>query len=118
MTARLPELRRDRRYYAALPVYLGNDMGATRDISTSGVYFWKDSMCLCYECLRCLPGESISFAIELETATGSMIWTCQGAVVRTEACGHLLGVAVTITESTIELPSTDVIRTSGVSVSC
>jgi len=112
MTAKLPELRGDRRYRAALPVYLGKDMGATRDMSPSGVYFWKDGMCLC------LPGESISFAIELDTAKGRMMWKCQGAVVRTEPLGDMVGVAVKITESTMVPPWTDAVRTRIVGEAC
>jgi len=96
MTAKLPEMRKDRRYHAALPVFFGKDIGATRDMSTSGVYFWKDGMCLC------LPGDPISFAIELKTATGRMMWKCKGAVVRTEPLGNMVGVAVSVTESTME----------------
>ncbi len=108
MTAKLPELRRDQRYHAALPVFLGNTKGATRDMSTSGVYFWKDGMCMC------VPGESISFSIELKTATGRMMWKCQGAVVRTEPLGDMVGVAARITESTMEPAWTDVVRIRGI----
>jgi hypothetical protein len=108
MTAKLPELRRDQRYHTALPVFLENAIGATRDMSTSGVYFWKDGMCLC------MPGEPISFAIELKTAKGRMMWKCKGAVVRTEPLGDMFGVAARITESTMEPPWTDVIRMRGI----
>lgn len=107
MTAKLPELRRDQRYHAALPVFLGNAMGATRDMSTSGVYFWKDGMFLC------MPGDSISFEIELQTANGRMMWKCQGAVVRVEPLGDMVGVAAKITESTMEAPWTDVVGARG-----
>lgn len=100
-------MRRDQRFSAALPVFLGSAMGATRDMSTSGVYFWKDGS------LMCLPGDPISFSIELKTAKGRMMWKCQGAVVRTERLGDMVGVAARITESTMEPPYTDVIRTGG-----
>ena len=96
MTAKLPEMRRDRRYRAALPVFVGKGMGATRDMSTSGVYFWQQGLCLSS------PGDSISFAVELDTATGRMMWKCKGAVVRTESAGSMFGVAVSLTESTME----------------
>ena len=101
MTAKLPELRRDRRYQATLPVFLGKEKGATRDMSTSGVYFWKEGICLS------VPGESISFAIELETATGRMMWKCNGDVVRIEPLGNMVGVAVSITGSAMEPTWTD-----------
>jgi hypothetical protein len=112
MTTELPEMRRDRRYQAALPVFLGKAMGATRDMSTSGVYFWGDGMCMC------LPGDSISFAIELKTATGRKIWKCQGTVVRTDPLGDMFGVAAKITESTMEPLWTDGIRTKVVGDLC
>jgi hypothetical protein len=112
MTAKLPEMRKDRRYRAALPVFLGKDMGATRDMSQSGVYFWKDGMCLS------LPGEPISFAIELDTATGRMMWKCQGEVVRTERLGEMIGVAVSITDSAMEPLWADTKRTTGIGDLC
>jgi len=96
MTAKLPEMRRDRRYRAALPVFVGKDMGATRDMSTSGVYFWQQGVCLS------LPGDSISFAVELDTASGRTLWKCKGEVIRTEPIGNMFGVAVSLTESTME----------------
>jgi len=96
MTAKLPEMRRDRRYRAALPVFVGTDMGATRDMSTSGVYFWQQGMCLSS------PGDSISFAVELDTVSGRTLWKCKGEVVRTEPVGSMFGVAVSLTESTME----------------
>ena len=112
MTAKLPELRRDQRYHAAVPVFLGGAMGATRDMSASGVYFWREGMCMC------VPGESISFSIELQTAKGRMLWKCRGSVVRVEPLGDMVGVAAKITESTMEVPWTDVIGVRGVGGSC
>jgi hypothetical protein len=108
MTAKLPELRKDRRYQAALPVFLGNVMGATRDMSTSGVYFWRDRMSMC------VPGESISFEIELKTDAGRMMWKCHGPVVRVERFGDMVGVAVSLTESKMEPPWTDVGPSCGI----
>lgn len=102
MTARLPELRKDQRYHAALPVSLEKATGITRDISTSGVYFWNDSICMWR------PGHSISFAIELEMASERILWKCTGTVVRTERFGDMVGVAATVSEWTMESLSTNV----------
>lgn len=101
MTARLNEMRRERRYRGAYPVFLGSTLCATRDMSTSGVYFWKEGMCIY------APGDLIHFAVELETARGRMMWKCHGAVVRTEPIGDMAGVAVKLTESKMEPTWTD-----------
>ena len=106
MTARLTEMRKERRYSAAYPVFLGNTLCATRDMSTSGVYFWKNGMCVL------APGDTIRFAIELDTAKGRVMWKCRGAVVRTEPIGDMAGVAVKLTESKMEPVCTDTVRSN------
>lgn len=63
-------------------------------MSASGAFFWTSG--------TYTPGEPISFAIELKTAGGKMMWKCKGAVVRTQPLGHMVGVAASITESTME----------------
>ena len=94
MTAGQLEKRTCQRFPTALPVFLENATGLTRDMSTSGVYFWKDGMCM--------PGELICFSIELYTPEGRMMWKCRGDVVRAEPRGKDVGVAVRITESAME----------------
>jgi len=86
--------RRDERVDTALLVFLENGRGVTRDMSASGAYFWTSG--------TYTPGESINFAIELKTAGGKMMWKCKGAVVRAEPFAHMVGVAASITESTME----------------
>lgn len=89
-----PHRRRDKRVETPLLVFLENARGVTRDTSPSGAYFWTSG--------EYTPGQPISFAIELSTAGGKMIWKCKGAVLRTEPRDYMVGVAATITESTIE----------------
>jgi len=96
MTAQLTESRTAQRYRSTYPVFLGNTLCATRDVSASGVYFWKEGMCLY------APGDTIAFAIELETAKGRLMWNCRGRVVRTEPIGNMAGVAVKMTEVKME----------------
>ena len=96
MTARLTESRKEQRFPGTHPVFLENSLCATRDMSASGVYFWKEGMCLY------APGDTITFAIELETAKGRLMWNCQGTVVRTEPIGNMAGVAVKMTEVKME----------------
>jgi len=49
-----------------------------------------------------MPGELISFSIELFTPEGRMMWKCKGDVVRTEPRGNDVGVAVRITKTAME----------------
>ena len=104
MTARMTEMRKEQRYVGNYPVFLGNAMCATRDMSASGVYIWKDGMCMF------APGDSIKFAVQLETANGRLMWKCQGTVVRTEPIGNMAGMAVKLNEVTMERPYTDNVR--------
>ena len=96
MTAQMTESRKEQRYPGTNPLFLGNTLCATRDMSASGVYFWKEGMCVY------APGDTITFAIELETAKGRLMWNCQGTVVRTELIGKMSGVAVKMTEVKME----------------
>lgn len=89
-----PHRRKDKRVETPLLVFLENARGVTRDTSPSGAYFWTSG--------EYTPGQPISFAIKLHTAGGKMMWKCKGAVVRTEPREYMVGVAATITESTVE----------------
>jgi hypothetical protein len=64
--------------------------GLTRDFSTSGVYFETDQ--------PFLPGHPIDFALILEHADpeAPVRVQCRGEVVRVEASGQGMGVAVAI----------------------
>ena len=86
--------RKDKRFDTPMLVFLENARGVTRDTSPSGAFFWTSG--------TYTPGQPISFAIELKTAGGRMMWKCKGAVVRTEPRDYMVGVAATITESTME----------------
>jgi hypothetical protein len=92
MNKEKPEKRRGPRILTAMPVFLKNTQGITRDVSASGVYFWLSEPV-------CAPGESISLSVELKRARGRMLLKCQGDVLRTEPCPAGIGVAVSITDS-------------------
>ena len=96
MIAQEPDKRRGQRIQTALPVFLKNAEGITRDVSASGVYFWTSES-------SCALGELISFSVELKRPEGRMMLKCQGDVVRTELCNGMMGVAVKINESAMEL---------------
>ena len=78
-----------------MPVYLKSVEGITRDVSASGIFFWTSDAV-------CVPGELISFSVNLERPDGRMTLRCQGDVVRTEQHAAAIGVAVKITESMME----------------
>ena len=96
MTATITELRKEHRYRGANPVFLENVLCATRDMSASGVYIWKEGMCVY------APGDTIKFAVELETTKGRLMWNCQGTVVRAETLGKMAGLAVKMTQVQME----------------
>lgn len=89
------EKRRGQRIYTALPVCLKSATGMTRDVSVSGVFFWTDAVCVL--------GELISFSVELHRPDGKIMFKCRGDVIRTEPRDPMLGVAVRIVESGMEL---------------
>ena len=90
-----PEKRKGPRILTALPVFLKNAQGITRDVSASGVYFWTSGA-------SCAPGESITFSVELKRPKGRMVLKCLGDIVRTETRSADIGVAVKIIESAME----------------
>jgi len=92
MTAGLREKREGQRVATTLPVYLKSVEGVTRDVSASGIFFWTSDAV-------CVPGELISFSVNLERPDGRMTLRCQGDVVRTEPHATSIGVAVKITDS-------------------
>jgi hypothetical protein len=95
MTAVQPEKRKEQRIHTALPVFLETATGVTRDVSASGVFFWTDG--------ACAFGEPISFAVEFSRPAGRMTLKCRGDVVRTEPRDAMLGVAVSIVESGMQI---------------
>jgi len=94
MTARLAERRSFYRVRTALPVSLEGAKGVMRDMSTSGAYFWIDG--------THAPGESINFSIHLQSAEGETVWNCRGNVIRIEPRDSNTGVAVKITDTTVD----------------
>jgi len=89
------EKRKDERVHTALPVFLENATGVTRDVSASGLFFWTDS--------KCVLGEVVSFAVEFHRPAGRMTLKCRGDVIRTEPRHATIGVAVRIIESAMRL---------------
>lgn len=89
-----PEKRKHQRIRIALPVFLKNAMGVTRDVSASGMFFWTAGVCA--------PGDLVGFEVELHRPVGRMRLKCLGDVVRTESGSARVGVAVKITESAME----------------
>ena len=84
------------RINAALPVFLGDARGITRDVSASGVFFETNA--------SLGIGSSIEFSVEFDSPNGSkMVLRCSGDIVRREVREDRVGVAVKIVESKMEL---------------
>jgi hypothetical protein len=86
--------RSEERVRTALPVILGGAAGTTRDISASGIFVETD--------VHHTLGEPITFSIELDNPGGKLMLKGQGDVVRIERREAKVGVALKITQSTIE----------------
>jgi Tfp pilus assembly protein PilZ len=86
--------RSEERVFAALPVILGGAKAITRDVSASGIFVETD--------VSYSLGEPISFSIELDNPGGKLVLKGQGDVVRIERRETKIGVALRITQSTIE----------------
>lgn len=88
-TATPPEKRRDRRIDIALPVMLENATGVTRNVSSSGAFFWISG--------SYVLGDAINFAMGRRTESGECMLKRRGVVLRTEQRGNDVGVAVWVT---------------------
>jgi len=86
--------RAEERVKVELPVRLDNASGVTRDVSASGISFEVDA--------NFTSGSEVSFVIELEGFNELMLLQCKGSIIRTEAHGEKIGVAVKITESVMQ----------------
>ena len=98
------EKRKHVRIRAELPVSLEKATGITRDISATGAFFWTSG--------NHAIGDRIGFAIELKNGSG-MVWSCEGEVVRVQLRGKNVGVAVKITETTVESANGRVSQANG-----
>lgn len=85
--------RREERVKVQCPVKLNGATGRTRDLSPSGVYFEINSF---YE-----VGSAIEFLIQLERDADRVVMKCLGTIVRTEKKNCHLGVAVSISDSSM-----------------
>ena len=93
-TARLAERRNFYRVHTALPVSLEGAKGVMRDMSTTGAYFWING--------THAVGDTVTFSIQLQSAEGKTVWNCRGNVIRIEPSDSNTGVAVKITDTTVD----------------
>jgi PilZ domain len=92
----IPNRRGHERVSIAMPMFMAGKTGVTRDVSVSGVYFEIDG--------AAAIGSEVSFEIEMDTATlGLTKVKCSGQVVRKEQQGSRTGIAVTMTDSRLEV---------------
>lgn len=88
------EQRREERVATELPVELDGAQGITKNVSATGIFFETDA--------SFSVGTEVSFAVELATPGGQMTMQCRGEIVRIDPRAGRIGVAVKITESTLE----------------
>ena len=85
-------MRHSERVSARVPVRQEEKrIATTRDLSPTGVYFFGDNIFA--------VGEEISFSLEFENPTGTIVVECRGKVVRVEDFDGRKGVAVQTIES-------------------
>ena len=94
MKSKLVERRNQQRLESALPVYLKNATGTMRDMSASGAYFWTPN--------KFSVGDTVSFSIGTYTSKGRTVWKYEGNVLRTDRQDIYFGVAVKITNKTMD----------------
>ena len=88
----MTDRRRDERVPATVPVrFNGAIVGSTRDVSPSGVYMVVDR--------KVALGESIQFALEMDSFREPQCFCCEGVVVRVEGAHRGHGVAVSLQSS-------------------
>ena len=83
-----PTNRREERVLANFPIVLGDEKGATRDLSASGIYFEIEN--------EQKTGSVISFVIDLDTPGGKIKVACEAEVVRVEKLSGKCGIAARI----------------------
>jgi Tfp pilus assembly protein PilZ len=86
--------RREERVVTEVPVDLGGTKGITRNVSASGIFLEIDA--------GYALGSSMAFEVELNTPGGKMRLKGKGSIVRVEPRDKKAGVAMKITESTLE----------------
>jgi hypothetical protein len=94
MTHQERERRSEERFPLRLVVDVGGTLGATTDISVSGVFFEIP--------VEASVGDPIDLKIYVEGSDDSLVQKCQGNIVRVERREGKTGVAVKITDSVLE----------------
>jgi hypothetical protein len=85
----MKERRELERHAIRVPVQLDHGLGITRDLSTTGAYFYAPH--------EWVVGSTITFAVALgELARIGLSACCRGVVVRTERTEEGIGIAVRI----------------------
>lgn len=84
------------RVNVALPVRLASASAVTRDVGAGGICFEVDAP---YH-----ADSEISFVIEMDTSGAGLLVKCKGNVVRMQALGQKISVAVKLTEAVMEVP--------------
>lgn len=91
--------RHEERTVIALPLSLENATGVTRNVATTGMFFWTDNT------RAFAVGDRVNITLEVVKSGRKIKPKCQGEIVRIETSGTQAGVAVRLVESTIDVES-------------
>lgn len=95
----MTDKRREERVAVALPIFLDDATGITRDVSASGIFFEINT--------RFSVGDPVSCTVEFDAPGGKRLLKCAGNIVRTEQHDDRTGVAIRVVESTMGISKMD-----------
>jgi len=93
------EKRKEERTVIELPLAFEDGKGVTRNLSTSGMFFWTDSA------PAFTVGDRVSITLEVIRSGRKIRPKCEGEIVRVEPRGKQTGVGMKIVESEIDDPA-------------
>jgi len=95
----MTDKRREERVAVALPIFLADATGITRDVSASGIFFEINT--------RFAVGDPVNFTVEFDAPDGKRLLRCEGNIVRTEQRDDRTGVAIQVIESSMGVSKKD-----------
>ena len=93
------EKRKEERTVIELPLAFDDGKGVTRNLSSTGMFFWTDSA------PAFAIGDRVSITLEVVRSGRKIRPRCQGEIVRIEPRGKETGVGLRIVESEIDDPA-------------
>ena len=91
--------RQEERTVIALPLALESGTGVTRNVATTGIFFWTENT------RAFAVGDRVNITLEVVRSGRKIKPKCQGEIVRVETKGTQAGVAVRLVDSEIDVDS-------------